>query len=290
MNIKETYQKIIKIKRLTGFNRCPSVIDSKFDKKNIPSGPPISPENALLTRQLAVGLIDVDEKLKAQWENYWIRCCLSRKCDYIFSVLVECGINREKDILDLLNNGKLWNYLGSESGWGKEYYINICIKFLLSRYAWFDALNIKSKQTFLPLFHLSLPKLWGSILIGIIPFISSKDLMGLPGKLTSIQFKISIIFMFLLTLLYFLYECHSEYECFTDKCRNEIIRNRALWVFLMGIIYSFVLSYFICKPILSIYIADAEVCKSIIYFTASSLFIGILLQVFWQEKTITEPL
>ncbi len=255
-----------------------------------PDSPPQIAEEALSAKRLAMELSFTDEYLKARWQRYWLSCCLNPKCDYIFAVLKECNINRERNLLDIIEaweNNNFWKYLGSEHG--KSYYIDTCIKFLLRRYNWIDALKLwwkYNKRSFSGI-NLLLPRLIGAIILGFIPLVMADEIWQFPSKM----YAESVTDYWLLSILlpgvswiYLLIECRNTV--------GKVKFFRPSLVFIGGVIISLFLSFFIVVPLLSSYISTSDVsCKQTkLLFASLALFIGIFIQVFWEEKTITEPL
>jgi len=103
-----------------------------------PMGVPPSPQHAYLARKLAfLNEISSDEQIK--WQNYWFRCCISDKCNFIFSILSskkicgDDGINREDDLAKICNpaESKIRDKLDDDMMKG---YLDAGIDFFLKRY------------------------------------------------------------------------------------------------------------------------------------------------------------
>jgi hypothetical protein len=78
---------------------------SYYYTDEILAGVPPTPEHAYLARKLAfLDEISLEEMIK--WQNYWFRCCISDKCNFIFSILSSKkisgdSVNREEDLVKI---------------------------------------------------------------------------------------------------------------------------------------------------------------------------------------------
>lgn len=311
--MKKAHEPISQIKSLPDLNRFLSLHwkEFKINWKEIPKSVPESPEDAFLFRQIALEIEGFqDEKLKAQWQNYWLGCCLSSSFDYIFTVLKGCDVDREKDIVNLWKKGLLWKYLGSDHG--KNYYFDKCLFFLLRRYSWEracdlrfiyygesnDETNIFTKRFWTDFFvgmtSLILPRLIGTILIGFIPLVMADEIWQFPSKLfqeSKWKYIFLIILIFASSYFYLFIECRN----IIGKVNIKILIKRTFPVFIYGLLWSFVFT-FLTNLFFLPYIPSKEITcaqqtlSTNVLFASAALFIGIFLQVFWEEKTITEPL
>jgi len=269
--------------------------------KNILSSAPESPEVALIYRQYAFTKDGwTDKKLHAEWQNYWLSCCRSTRCDYIFNILAECGIDREKDILQILADEEFWKFVPQK---GKENYIWIYMRYFLRRYSLLNARKLckqdKDKNilnTILICFNFLLPRFLGSIILGVLFLISAQEMWELPTRVYSFSTTFFVIFsflMFLFSFLYLFYECKKVTEYKTLP-----VVKRALLVFVLGLLESAIVSAFAVYVLLPAFeknpgffnLDHLQKLQTFISFIVESLFIGIFLQAFWEEKTITEPL
>lgn len=227
------------------------------------------------------------EELKQEWQRYWLSCCLSEKCDYYFAELASLKkprINREYEIKELWDNGILWGRISKE---GRRFYLNTCIKLLLRRYALKEAWELwRTQGSPLSMLPNLLPlRLLGATSIGFLPLFTATEMWELPAiKLYSWARLFAIITpILILTWFYFLYECYNA-----TGYSHKIIK-RGTIVFLISVIASQLLSLIICS-LFSMMIPDGGFLKTWVFFAAAALLIGIFIQVFWEEKTITEPL
>lgn len=295
-NIKKFYNGLKDIKLLTALVNYVSSYGSCIDINKVPKSAPDTPEEAIGFRQIGLYVDEgwTDNYRKALWQNFWHSCCLSSKCDYIFAVLGECNIDREKDIkdiIDLWEKDNLWKYLGSE--YGKSYYLDVCMKFFLRRYALSKALKLwwKYNKCSFSVLNLLLPRLIGTILIGFIPLVMADEIWQFPSKLYAgsiITYYVLFSSLFVVSWIYLFIECRNT----IGKVNITILVIRSFLVFIGGIIISMFLSFIIVVPLLSPYISTANVScmQTKLLFASLALFIGIFIQVFWEEKPITEPL
>lgn len=252
--------------------------------------PPDNSGQAIVARHLALTakFNSNDKYLQAEWQRYWLSCCISQRCDYIFAELREIRIDREEDLMNLLEKGILWEHLGSEHG--KSYYMDMCIRFLLRRYAWWKACRLWWNHTRKSMvwINLLLPRLFGSIIIGLLVLATAENLWRFPLKMYTENiglywslFGITLLF----SLGYLIVECRNT----TGEIPRCVIFGRSFLIFVIGFIYGLLLSYFL--EFLGPYIVDEEVsCQTTLLFASLALLIGIFIQIFWEEKTITEPL
>ena len=180
----------------------------------------------------------------------------------------------------------------------------------LKRYDWRTAVKIlrslENRRMF-DFVDLIFPRLLCAILIGfipLIPLIMTEEVWRLALGLN--WWEIGVIFpsAFIFVLLYFRYECFK-----TDRKIKSL--PRAFKVGLWGVSASLFFSAIFCIMFSHHFIDFESVAhdglwyvrylnlgpfflafhgKIIIFFAAIALLIGILIQVIWEEKTITEPL
>ena len=276
------------------------------DYMDVPSDiSPESPEELLLARTLALCTNtekkDFDIDKKAQWQRYWLRCCLSDKCNYYFSVFKECGINREKDVESLLNDTVLWKQINSDEG--RNFYKRTITDWFLKRYNRAAAKQIfktfdKSRINIFDKIKLLYPRLIGSVFIGFLPLITQKDLWEIPVEYG--WFFVVLLSFISASLSYFYFGLEFY------KATGSIFDIKPLRVFARGILYSLLMSlvftilfsnHFIGKRFSTGYYYSPLFSEDFrlypeawLFFAFSSLLIGIFIQVLWEEKTVTEPL
>ncbi len=164
----------------------------------------------------------------------------------------------------------------------------------LKRYNWITAIklhhNLRNKGMF-EIFDLILLRLLCGILLGFIPLFSLPNIWTLPIDLN----LLILILPAVLVLIYFNYECSKTVGYDIDTL--SIFFNRVLPIFFYSILLSFFFSY-IFYSVLSGHFIDFEsvICKEIFplkiipFFAIVALSIGVLVQIIWEDKTITEPL
>ena len=271
-------------------NVLPQSLSELEEDKIIVQFPFKSPEQGILIRQLAMAIKpegDFSEDRKEKYQRYWLGCCYKQECDYYFALYRELGIDREDDIVTLAHSSVLFQNLPYE---GEKFYRDVCVKFLLKRYALINAWKVWNCQGFFG-FNLLLPRLLGAIIIGFIPLVMADEVWQFPSKLyatCACKFWIFISLLLVISLLYLIIECRNTIGKF--DFRDFIFR--VCPVFFIGAFYSFMFAFLIAGQFLRD-IPTNEITNfwaTIGSFAASALLIGIFLQVFWEEKTITEPL
>jgi hypothetical protein len=278
--------------------------------KSDPTGlgiPLPSPERMLLARQLALYVkpdnCSLTNIVKGKWHIYWLRCCLREECNYYFAIFKELGINREGDVEAIVKNNYLWSVVNSEEG--MKFYKQTIAEWFLKRYNGKKARSVLKTIKCMKWFSkikFYYPRLFVAILIGFLPLITQKDMWLMPLNLS----EVSIVFIgcVLLGLCYF----YLSYEC--NKIINDIkeAKKRALYPCLKGLFISLFFSVVICLSIgpamlcdrvenitgINYFLTLLELgkyfWKDIMLFALLALFIGIFIQLLWEEKTVTEPL
>ncbi|MBS3920633.1 MAG: hypothetical protein KG012_17300 [Deltaproteobacteria bacterium] len=265
-----------------------------------------SPQRMLLARHLAVEVSPEDSftgELKGKWQRYWLRCCLKDECNYFFSLFKEFEINRENDVEAIIQEEYLWNVINSEEG--KKFYKQTIAEWFLKRYNKKKAKSVLKTITgikWLDKIRFWYPRLIVAILIGFLPLITQKDMWLMPLNLSEIFVVFLSVLLFALSYGYLVYECNKIINDITEA------RKRASCVCLQGFLISLLFSIFICLSIGPAILNDRTeniiesnciitllelgnlFWKDIIFFAFSALFIGIFIQLLWEEKTVTEPL
>lgn len=271
-----------------------------YDKNKTPVGAPQSPEHAYLARKLAFfNEFSSDKKIAKQikWQNYWFRCCISDKCNFIFSILSskkicgDGGINREEDLVKICNpvESEIRDKLGDKIMKG---YLDAGIDFLLKRYNVCGACGLYNKYPSkwnINFIKLLLPRMFSAILIGFIPIVTSSDIKYFVSLNSSIFFDSTISNLWLysscmaiLSFVYISFECRK-----TTRDTQVASGKRSVLVFTIGIIYSLILSLMFAE--IGLLGKDLHLAN-IIFYAIFAFLIGILLQLLWEEKTTTEPL
>lgn len=281
-------------------------LNNELSCDKIPTAPPSSPEAAFAMRRLAFSEQGLDKEIRAWWQNYWLSCCLSSKCDYIFAILAKYDVDREEDILSLL--GKkflLTSYIPDK---GQEYYYNRCISFLLRRYSLRRAWRLwhihKSPQGLISLF---LPRMFGTTILGVLSIASATETSTLPMRIWQSHpywWYGLLVACVLCPFLVLCYETRKVTESGSEqtgcvaslKYFMQSTARRASLIYFIGLAMSFAISaipvWIIPPPLGSTPITPLWENWAInwVFFAVWALFIGIFLQSFWEEKTIAEPL
>jgi hypothetical protein len=228
----------------------------------------------------------------------WLKICINPQKEASYDFYFEKNnINKEQEVKEILfdKNGNLREIFKNED-W--QIRLRKISDWFLKRYEITTAKKIlKSiKSSFLDKLKLYLPRLWGAIFIGFLPLIMGQETWDLPHKLHPVSVILLSLVFFAVAIIYLTNEC---YNIIRDKAESEL---RALKVGGRGALISVIASFFICLSIgedsvhvdySKIYLnlsAGMSIWKNILFFASSALLIGIFIQVFWEEKTITEPL
>lgn len=272
------------IKTLTEFNTFINTIKIEIAPGKISPEIVKIPEEAIAARKLALcDIKHLNKDSKIKWQHYWMRCCLSEKTDYIFSILTPNikDFDREEDLKFILNKGVMWKYSTTE---GRQYYISICIDFLLKRYNWLDSIklyiNCYSKHK-INLIKLLLPRMMSAIIIGFLPIVTSNDIRTFAFKNQSnlLYYSVPLI---IVVYLYMLYDCHKKTIGTISKIQ---CLGRPFLVLLISLFWAIVFST------IAVLISKGEWCWNRVFFYAAfALFVGIMIQILWEEKSATEPL
>lgn len=278
------YDKVDKAERFEQIRN----IEPNFYPSSIPEEVPENPKKAYIIQRIALYLNDETFKYQAQWENYWFRCCISEKCDYIFLILKSRNINREDDLLKICNpESKLWKEVGDVR---IKINVDLCIDFFLRRYNWIGAAglcwNYPTSKVHSNWIKLFFPRMLAGVLVGFLPIVASQDLRNFTEN-TPLNLKICIgVIVFFGIILYFLFECNKT----TQKTLG--IKKLSLRVFSVFTVSSiaaiFISTIFSYVGLLGT--GDWNLSIKVIFYAMIALFIGILVQLLWEEKTATEPL
>lgn len=277
-----------------------------FNPKEIPQTPPPTPEMAMIYRTIALYIIDLgveDElKLKARWQNYWLTCCRSSKCDYIFLFLKD-KVNREADILELWNKEKeIWK-TASDSNKVREIHRHAYSRFLLRRYAIKETLtlldmnrSIADVKKLLNLFAKLSVRIFVGLIVGYFFSILTPTLWELVMGMRCCQYFLSWFFLFIFSFLYLWYECYTEVEY--RKC----LAFKRFWIVaIINLVISYVIAFWLVyflKNFPPIFLPGKysglalEInlwYKPTVFFAVLAMFLSIFIQHFWQEKTVPEP-
>lgn len=197
---------------------------------DIPKTAPENAESAFMARKLA---LEISFEHQVDWQHYWYRCCISEKCDYIFSSLIAYNVDREDDLKKICNpkckllteDDSTKTLLKKSQNETKKIYYDNCIDFFLKRYNWTDAIRLcKNFYSYNPNINwikLVFPRMLSATLLGFLPIMTSGDLRKFAE---TNQMDLWVYYIFLIPVIYFflLFECHKT-------TRNTIIRKRFLF-------------------------------------------------------------
>lgn len=260
---------------------------SNIDINKIPEVAPINEKFAYLARKLA---LDVHFENEMNWQHYWFRCCISSKCNYIFKILESQNVDREKDLMEICDpQNTLCMSLNDDV---KQSYFDLGIDFLLRRYSLYGAflLCLKAPNKYKNLPKLFLPRMSSAILIGFIAIATSSEIWEFAVTKQSCLILYCILLL-IPSILYLLSEYCKETQnpIFSLKSFKKILP-----ILTIGMIYSVIFSYIFAAIGLftTVNIPETKVwCEGrILFYSVLAFFIGILIQLLWEEKTITEPL
>lgn len=271
-------------------NNDSSLCDFKIDK--IPKTIPQDAYSAYLARKLALdGLDDSNFTNQYRWQTYWFKCCISEKCNFIFSYLQQKNVDRENDLEKICNpvESKIQDKLGDEAMKG---YLDAGIDFFLKRYnvcgAWGLYNKYPSKWN-INFIKLLLPRMFSAILIGFIPIVTSsdiKDFVFLNSCIflypTNSNLWVYSSCMAIVSFAYISFECRK-----TTRDTQVASGKRSVLVFAIGMVYALIFSVMFAKIGL---LGEALHLAAIIFYALFAFLIGILIQLLWEEKTTTEPL
>ena len=301
--------------------------DAEFHK-TIPSSQPTTHAHALFYRRLALSKwpeskktdssikitgqysevtpLLLDKHLSRLWQSYWLNCCRSDKCNYVFNVLIDCGIDREIDIAVTVSDPSFHEELSARE---KRGYIDLCINYLLRRYSLCRAFKLWNRfkpafragtlvDLFYDMLRFSLPRLWGAIMVGILFLMGGIESIELPTRLHDVSAAMMALLIALTLFIAFIY---LSYECgkLTEYGRTEALI-RSTNVALLGLVESAAISaFFVHRILIPVHRHTTSAASNPITvdfwitwgaFTVAAFLIGIFLQSFWEEKTIAEPL
>lgn len=270
-----------------------------FNVNNIPEGIPPTEHYAYLVRKAAFELRLCNQ---TYWQKYWFRCCISDKCDFIFKSLKSKDIDREDDIKDICSlENALFTKLDEAT---QQSYIDFAVSYLLKRYNLLNSWNMwnnSPKKNHAALIQIMLPRLMASILVGSLVIATSNEISDFTKNNDSLWFY--SICLFILSSLYLLYECLKVTQATINY--HEALK-RIFRVLTIGVIYSVVFSVMLTKIGMfqfntfnatnaipeTFYLYKYPMMPwacTVIFYAMFSLFIGIIAQLLWEEKTVSEP-
>lgn len=260
-----------------------------------------------------------------KWRRLWLKHCLSTDTEFIFTVIEArddrfalkdeyepktLKISRERDVERIVNESILTgkNTIGSAEG--KEYYLRRIALWHLRRYNQ-SAANVLLKEIPKERQNLSdwvcklYPRLIGATCVGFLPIICIPEFWRYPVVVTTLDHGWKL----LLTLAsLFLLISYGFFKLEYVKTTGNKDWERPFRIWACGVGYAFLLSSFITVIFSGHFIGDGfKGCNDlilgfpqslffryyleiVIFFASIAQFIGIIIQFFWEEKNVTEPL
>jgi len=225
-----------------------------------------------------------------------LRHCFAADTEFIFIELRPHGIKREELVKDIAHK-----FLYVETSHfpitlqSRQYYRQKIFEWFIRRYAWWNAVKAIWRSG-LPLptcINLIYPRFLGGIIIGFLPLVPESSVWKLAAKygITSscdpVPTLVLIIVTLVLVFMYIYYEC---FKLIQSHCKTFF---RSLGTLLLGCIYSLGVFGFIYWPLMKVepeYVLQNDFWLYAPFFCPAALLVGVFLQFFWEEKTITEPL
>jgi len=216
----------------------------------------------------------------------WLKVCINPKndpdIDFYFDSEENSASSKEDEIKTILfENGELRELFKS-----KEWQIRLkkIKRWFLKRYDCKTSRKIHKNLIYKQWFELLdfvFLRLICAILVGFIPFIFNPKIWDILINLWHLIFSTILIF---LIFLYFIYECSKVIE--SEKSIIDICV-RVSPIFIIGLIFSFLFS----SVFYLVFSEDSVFSIQIGFFLASiAYFIGVLVQIIWEENTVAEPL
>lgn len=258
-------------------------------------------------KEIALGSNDISKEDEEDIFYDWLKICVNPQKEINYDFFFEKnGLEKEEEVRKILfeNNGKgPLRKVFKSTDW--QIRLRSISDWFLKRYDIITARKIiknvdKPVKSIFDKIKLLSPRLWGAIFIGFIPLVAGQETWDFPVKVLEVDGWIYLLclsaFFVLMSFGYLIIECYN-------LTRNEIVTIKRAWfVCLKGFLISFVFSTLIVYVMGQYSVGDASVGSgwnllgrkvfpgNIIFFASAALLIGIFIQVFWEEKTITEPL
>jgi len=286
--------------KIKGARHSENIINEKasFNPNKIPNHIPKNKDEACIARKMAFDIDNIDRARQLEWQSYWLRCCISEKCNNIFSLLRSKDVDREDDILKICDNkSKLWEELDDD---GRKRRLDLAIDFFLRRYNFSGSWKLYKRYP--PniniyinvilnanLIKFALPRMFSTILIGFLPIITSSEIRDfaeiIPSKPILYCILIFIIIIILGPFSYFLHECNKTTR---GTLVNKSCNSRGLTILIISLAYSFSFSYIF--TIIGLLGSQEINPFKITFYAIVALLIGILIQLLWEDKTASEPI
>jgi hypothetical protein len=230
---------------------------------------------------------DFDDGLKEEALYEWLQICVNPhdeiNYDFFFEKYKnEFKIDKEQEIQNILfvkEEGKVrLRNLFNNDDWHIR--LKTIENWFLKRYDRETAQIISRcrKSTLFEKIKLFYPRFIGAIIIGLLQmFLNNNSYITKEfsiGKLTFIT-----IALLALSFSYLFYECYN----ITNNLKISLKRSFILCIFSFWLL-SIILMYIIY------YLYDIKYSLNSFLISSAAIFIGIFIQILWEEKTITEPL
>ncbi len=232
---------------------------------------------------------DFSDKFKEEALYEWLKICVNPQEEINFDFFFEkyktknnYRIDKEQEIKNILfvkegGKEKLRDLLNND-----DWHIRLKTieNWFLKRYDRGTACKISEyrKSTLFEKIKLFYPRFIGAIIIGLLQiFLNNNSYMTKdfsPGKLLFITIALLTI-----SFLYLFYECYN----ITNNLRISIKRGLLLSIISFGLL-SIILMFIIY------YLYQITYSLNSFLISSAAIFIGIFIQILWEEKTITEPL
>lgn len=260
--------------------------------------------------------------LQGRWQRLYLRHCFSPETQYLFMILYELqDIDREADVKRLIQesllpaNGPLAQMTPTRGS--KRYYLSQCEDWFLRRYNKKEAkwcfqerlkLIAESRlDAWVDRIKLYFPRIIASIIIGYLPLIFTAESWYVSvAEAWGVNLLLPVLTLFA-SIFYLFTEVKNNLEY-----TSSLYRARARTIFWFSLRASLYLGILLL-PLIAVYLpADAKIgnlsgnypylwiflscdnfcifLKMLIFNVPLALFIGIIVQVIWEEKPVSYPL
>jgi hypothetical protein len=175
--------------------------------------------------------------------------------------------------------------------------------------AWFLVWRFVVKRD-ITFFHLAVPRLLASVVVGYVPLLAVEDSWHIALKMDVARLALFCPMMLLLTFLYLVIETRHRLG------DMRLAMNRAFNLLMLGLVEATAIGLVTCNLVADVMferfewdIASTSIGAMptsigitvgglgltaypvvLLVFTCGSLFVGIFLQLLWEEKQLTEPI
>lgn len=155
---------------------------------------------------------------------------------------------------------------------------------------------------------LLVPRLWAAVAVGYVPMLVTKEIWEASIRILWPGVVVFWVFSFILSWLYLRWEIGNRLRQ-TPELKHRVSMCRALFLFIIGTLITLVAGLFILdfvgKPFIDIYLENYKTQlgqewsvqglfstiypKMLLTFAPVALLLGVVLQIFWQERAVTAP-